>query len=203
LESHAAGTATITVRFAGLEDSEAIEVTEDNIPPRVVSAKASGVRFVEILFSEPVEELSGTDPANYSVSGPSGVLAVYSATRLSDQQRVILLVDPMPCEYLTATVVNVYDQSPSLNLIDPNANSASFMNFVPSGLKHRYTFNNGVTASAVSGTIIPDGVGSADGQLLGGGASFVGLNRGTSQHLADPEKADGFAAEPHRNRGLG
>jgi hypothetical protein len=48
------------------------------------------------------------------------------------------------------------------------------MNFVPNGLKHRYTFNNGVTASAASGTMIPDAIGSADGQLLGSPASFNG-----------------------------
>ena len=32
---------------------------------------------------------------------------------------------------------------------------------------------------------------------LGGGAAFVGLNRGTPQHLSDPEKADRFFSEPH------
>jgi len=179
------GTAFITVRFAGLENTLTIEVTEDNIPPTVVRARAATANSLEIIFSEPVDFFSATDPSSYSVSSPSGSLIVATATRLSDPSRVIVqLQTPLPCEYITVAVSQVTDDSPALNPVDPDHNSASYMNYVPQGLTHRYTFNNGRTAAGANNTPIPDAVGSADGALLGSGSSFTGdrvvLNGGIS-----------------------
>jgi len=185
LQAVGTGTAVITVRFAGFEDVKEIEVTEDNIPPTVVRVRAATANSVEVIFSEPVEFFSATDPSSYAVSSPSGSLPVATVTQLSDPARVVLqLFSPMPCEYVTVAVNGVTDSSAAFNVIDPAHNSGSFMNYVPAGLLHRYTFNNGSTANGTNNTPILDAVGSGDGALLGSGASFTGdrvvLNGGPS-----------------------
>src|SRR6185436_17871936 len=72
----------------------------------------------------------------------------------------------------TVTVSGVADQSPLQNLIAPGS-TGRFMNFTPISLQHRYTFNEGAGA-AISGSTMLDGVGAANGAVLGAGAQFTG-----------------------------
>jgi hypothetical protein len=168
-----AGTATVSASLGALTDSEIIDVTQDATPPTLLFARADGTHLIEIAFSEGVEQGTAEEAGNYQVSGPSGPLDVTSAARLSDHSRVLLtLANPIPCEYITVLVSFVADESPLFNQIAENS-PVSFMNYVPAGLQHRYTFNNGAGAG-VSGTVVPDGAGAGDAFLLGAGATFSG-----------------------------
>lgn len=166
------GTATVTATLGGLSNSEVIVVTEDATPPALVSARANSGRLIEITFSELLDPGTAGESGNYVVSGPSGPIAVSSAVLLGNQSNVVLTLDTaMPCEYITVLVSFIADQSPLFNQIAENS-PISFMNFLQGGLQHRYTFNG--LSGAPSGTVTPDGVGTADGVILGTGAALVG-----------------------------
>lgn len=86
---------------------------------------------------------------------------------------LIALNNPLPaCEFITVLVSFVADESPLFNQIAENS-PIGFMNYVPTNLRHRYTFNHAATATA-GGAIIPDAVGSADGTVQGSGGTFTG-----------------------------
>ena len=188
------GTATVTATLGGLSDSEVIVVTQDATPPTLVSARANSGRSIEIIFSEPVDSGTAEEAGNYTVSGPSGPIFVSSAVLLANQSRVLLTLDTsMPCEYITVLVSFVADQSPLFNQIAANS-PISFMNFLQGGLQHRYTFNG--SGGAPSGTVAPDGVGTADGLILGAGAVFTG------DSVALPGGASGSAAYVDLPNGL-
>ncbi len=164
------GTANLTVSLGGTNDTETVTVVADTTAPTLVSVLARTARTIELVFSEPMHEGTAEDASHYVVSGPSGPVTVASAELLADPTRVLLtMASPLPCEYLTVTVSGVTDQQ--ANPVGAGT-SLSFMHYLPAGLQHRYTFNN--PPSITAGGVVPDAVGSADGMVLGGGASFTG-----------------------------
>ncbi len=166
------GMATVTATFGGFTNSEIITVTADATPPTILFARGNSLRHIEIAFSEPVDIGTAEEGGNYVVSGPSGPIDVNSAVRLLDPSRVLLtLARPMPCEYITVLVSAVADQSPLFNQVAENT-PVSFMNYLPSGLQHRYTFNG--AAPAPSGTVVPNGAGLGDAIIFGAGAALLG-----------------------------
>ncbi len=170
------GTATVRVVLGGLTNSTQISVIIDSIPPTLVSANARGPREIEVVFSEPLSVGTASEASNFAVSSPGappGTINVVSVTQLSDQSRVVLQLDgSLPCEFITVTVSDLEDQSPLRNKIIAGS-EIGFFNYIPSGLVHRYTFNN-VAGSAAPTTVIPDAMGTANGTLIGSGASFTG-----------------------------
>lgn len=168
-----AGTATLTAELGGFSDSEVINVSADTDPPTLVSARAVGARVIELVFSEPLDQGTAEESSNYSVDGLSTSYSIFEVRRQNDQARVLITLDlPMECEYIVVTVNFVADQSPNFNQIAENS-KISFYNFIPPGLKHRYTFNNSVTNSG-GFSVVPDAVGSADGVVQGNGSTFNG-----------------------------
>ncbi len=166
------GMGTVFASFGGFTNSEIITVTADATPPTILFARGNSSRQIEIAFSEPVEIGTAEESGNYIVSGPSGPIDVNSAVRSLDPSRVLLtLASPMSCEYITVLVSAVADQSPLFNQIAENS-PAGFMNYVPMGLQHRYTFNGAMPAP--TGTVVPNGAGSADAFILGAGATLLG-----------------------------
>jgi hypothetical protein len=169
-----AGTATVRASLGGFTDSEVIGVTQDATPPFLVSARANSSRQVEVVFSEPVDQGTSEEAGNYLVFGLSSTNEILSIVRLPNQSRVLItLSSPLAaCEFITVQVSFVADQSPLFNQIAENSR-VGFFNYVPSGLAHRYTFNNTVSGTA-SGSILPDTVGTVDGIVNGSGATFTG-----------------------------
>ena len=168
------GTATVTASLGGMTDSEEIQVTQDSTPPSLVSARANSSREVEIVFSEPVEEGTSQEVGNYVVHGANSTNEIFAVQRLTDESHVLItLTEPLPtCETITVLVSFVGDQSPLFNQI-AESSPISFYNYVPEGLIHRYTFNNPATDTA-SGAMVLDGVGTADGMVVGAGGTFTG-----------------------------
>ena len=169
-----AGTATVTATLGDFNDSEIIEVTQDATPPALVSARANGLTTIEVTFSEPVEEGTAEEASNFTASSPSGPLNVIGARRQdANQAKVVLTLDtPMPCEYITVVVNFVADQSPLFNTI-PDNSPISFMNYAPTALLHRYTFNDDA-GPAANGAVVSDGIGTAHGAIRQSPSTFTG-----------------------------
>jgi len=170
-----AGTATVTASLGGLMDSEVIEVTADATPPFLISSRANSANQIEVVFSEPLDLGTAEEAGNYRVIW-TGVTndTFLSVQRQANQSRIIItLNNPLPlCDYITVLVSFVADQSPLFNQIAENS-PISFYHFQPTGLTHRYTFNNPAAANAESAAIL-DTVGTANGVVLGAGGTFTG-----------------------------
>lgn len=137
--------------------SAKLSVVPDTVPPRVVNARGSGFpKGIIVTFSEPVDESTATNPANYSISGQD--LTVTEATLLSDTEVLI-----NPGEYanqtMTLSVSNVRDRSSAGNPVP--ANSQAFVG-TRSSLNAYWPFDEG------SGDIAIDVSGGFSGELLGG-----------------------------------
>lgn len=170
LQTFGTGSATITATFAGLSNSIVINVSEDNVAPTVVSVRPNGTRYVEVVFSEPVDPGTGGELFSYTVSGPSGPINIQAVRILSDPSHVLLTLETdMPCEPITVVVEGVTDIVG--NPVEPGT-SESFFNYVPQGLTHRYSFNG--TNATAQDAIVVDGVGTADGVIRGSGAQLLG-----------------------------
>jgi hypothetical protein len=193
LTSHGAGSATITVQFNGLSDSVTVNAIADNDPPLLVRARGLGNRYIEVTYSEPVDNGTGADAFNYKVAGVVFVTTASVAEQLPDPTRVILtLTDPMPCEYITVTVNSVTDIAG--NEIVPDS-TIGFMNLTPKSMTHRYTFNEWA-GNAPSGTVVHDGVGGGNGVVLGSDATF------TSDRIVLPGGSSAAAAYVDLPNGL-
>ena len=168
-----AGTATLSAALGGFTNSQVINVIIDVDPPTLVAVRSAGARTIELVYSEPVDEGTAEEASNYIINGLSGIYTIFEVQRQNDQARVLITLDnPMECEYITVFVSFVADQSPLFNQIAENT-PISFYNFVPPGLRHRYTFNNGVTNNG-SFNVVPDAVGTGDALVQGNGSSFNG-----------------------------
>jgi hypothetical protein len=168
-----AGTATLSADLGGFTNSQVINVIIDVDPPTLVNVRSAGPRTIELIYSEPVDEGTAEEPSNYIISGLSGIYSIFDVHRQNNQARVLItLDDPMQCEYITVFVSFVADQSPLFNQIAENS-PISFYNFVPPGLRHRYTFNNSVTNNG-SFNVVRDAVGTGDALVQGNGSSFNG-----------------------------
>ncbi len=171
LRAHDAGTATVTVAMGGVSDSAIVVVTGDATPPTLLSARANGTRYIELIFSEPVSAATAEDFLSYSVDGPSGSYEIAGVALQSDASRALItLVAPMQCEYVTVQAFYIQDL---IGNAQGNTDSASFMHFSPVTLTHRYAMNNATNATA-SGIAVLDGVAGADGFVRGAPARFTG-----------------------------
>lgn len=85
----------------------------DRTPPTVASAEARSQTRVAVRFSEPVDSVTASEPANYTVSGAT----VLSATLLFDWQTVILATTARAAASQIVTVTGVRDRAPTPNII--------------------------------------------------------------------------------------
>ena len=102
-----------------------LTVVADTQPPVLLRAQSLSTYGVEVLFSEPVTEVTATSTANYTLAGPAGPVAIRGAT-LDDTGRMATLTTPTLTqgELYTLAVSNVRDQSSSGNLIAPGTQAA-------------------------------------------------------------------------------
>jgi alpha-mannosidase len=94
--------------------SKVIKV-DDKTPPVMLRAGAAESR-IGVTFSEPVDEVSAKDPANYKLDGGLNVRSV----ELEENRRSVTLVldQPLPSEAAVhLTVSKVADSSPNANLV--------------------------------------------------------------------------------------
>jgi len=171
LRTYGVGSARVTANFNGLSDFADIVVSADNVPPSIVKVRGEGVQYIEVIYSEPVEEASGAEPFAYQVTTPDGTaIDVEDAQISSDGTRVLLrLASGIPPVYITVTVFEVADLLGNISA----STSGSFLNYMPVTMKHRYTFNNSTNAAAAN-TTVRDAVGSADGTVYGAPSIYTG-----------------------------
>ena len=98
-----------------------LTVVADTNAPTLLSASSLSQSLVAIGYSKPIDPVSGTNSANYAVSG--GVTV--SGASLADAQTVWLTVSPVAygSNYIV-TVNNVLDRAGTPNLIAPNSQIA-------------------------------------------------------------------------------
>jgi hypothetical protein len=115
-----------------LNSTEVAEVSGgDTTPPTVVEAKALGqepITQIQVTFSEPVDQTTAENAANYTVSGG---ITVNQATLQGDQLNVVLDVTPA-LDYgicYQVTVVNVEDLAGNPIVDDGVGNVACFKVF--------------------------------------------------------------------------
>ena len=147
-----------------------LTVLADDQPPAIASVRALTPYKIEITFSERLELGATSTEDNYLVNTPAGeILAVGgSAVQSADQLRVTFdLTAALPCDYITVSAFNVTDEAG--NFADL---SASFLNYIPFGMKHRYNFNN--LPGNANGATAYDSVAGANGVVQGGPVTFTG-----------------------------
>ena len=126
---------TVKASISGIEfiSAEAIlTVTADNIPPALASVSGS-IEFTSLTvsFSEPVDPATGTNKANYSLSGGLTISAakLFAPTGSDGDNKVVLTTSKQtPSTALTVTVSNVKDLYG--NTIAANS-TKDFKTFVP------------------------------------------------------------------------
>ncbi len=69
-----------------------LTVIADTNPPVLLAAQPLGLSQVEVSFSERISPASATNPANYSLSGPDGIVLIASAKLDGSQTNVVLAV---------------------------------------------------------------------------------------------------------------
>ena len=107
-----------------------LTVLPDTTPPTLVSvANLGDDTLLTILFSEPVEAASATNPLNYNIN--NGV-SVSGASFGGDTRSIVLHTSPMQDGALyTLTVNNVRDRAATPNTIAPNTQRTFTLDFTP------------------------------------------------------------------------
>ena len=114
------------VNWLGTEGAKStaagVTTPADNAPPAIVAAGADSQTSVYVIFNEPVEQASATNPANYTIAG-----ATISATTIqSDQTTVVLTTSTLIKNHdYTLSVRNIRDRS-RVNNTMANADSVKF-----------------------------------------------------------------------------
>ncbi|HEY5910646.1 MAG TPA: lamin tail domain-containing protein, partial [Verrucomicrobiae bacterium] len=105
-------------------------VTADSTPPTIISVGNLGDNdLVTVLFSEPVEAVTGTNRLNYSIN--NGV-SVNGASFGGDARSVVLRTSPLSGGILyTLTVNNVRDRATNPNTIAQNTQRTFTIDFTP------------------------------------------------------------------------
>jgi hypothetical protein len=113
-----------------LSDNATLTVFADTTPPTLVSAANLGDNtLISVLFSEPVEPASATNPANYTIN--HGV-SVSSASFGGDSRTIVLRTTPLAVgPTYTLTVNNVRDRASNPNTIAPNSQRTFTLEFSP------------------------------------------------------------------------
>ncbi|HXG46860.1 MAG TPA: lamin tail domain-containing protein, partial [Methylomirabilota bacterium] len=121
--------ATNLVNNTGERSTNAtLSVIPDLAPPQLVGAAASSqssltrLDAVSVAFNEKIEPTSAQDLANYTLTGPEGVVAVATAT-LDAGGRSVLLATPelVPGASYTLAVNGVRDRAAAANVIAPGS----------------------------------------------------------------------------------
>jgi hypothetical protein len=107
-----------------------LTVQADTTRPTIVSASPLGdSEAVTVLFSEGVEQASGTLRSNYSIN--NGV-TISSASFAGDNRTILLRTSPMVAGVTyTLTVNNVRDLATTPNTISPNSQTTFSFDFTP------------------------------------------------------------------------
>ena len=107
-----------------------LTVLPDTTPPTISSVVNLGDNeIVTVVFSEPVEQSSATQTANYAIN--NGVM-VTAASLGDDLRTVVLSTTPLSAQVTyTLTVNNVRDRASSPNTIAPNSQRSFSLNFTP------------------------------------------------------------------------
>ncbi|HZO55650.1 MAG TPA: hypothetical protein VFB63_23270, partial [Bryobacteraceae bacterium] len=104
-----------------------LAVSQDTVPPMLLSAANSGLNQVVVTFSEPVMTATANDIHNYSITNGSDSLPILSATLAPNQTNVTLMLSgQVEGVTYTLTVNGIIDQCTGGNVIPPNS-QATFM----------------------------------------------------------------------------
>jgi hypothetical protein len=165
------GVATITASVGGFSDSVEITVFADTTAPEILAVRALGPRLVELIFSEPLDPGIPNESSNFSVDSASGVnVPILSSAQGADPSRVYLTLSAdLPREAISVYVDAALDVVGNFMF----STTVQFLNYLPFGLEHRYSFNAAV-GSAGNGSVVLDSIGTADGTVRGAGATFTG-----------------------------
>jgi hypothetical protein len=104
-----------------------LTVIADTNPPVLLGAQSVGLTQVELSFSKRMAAATATNTTNYSITGPTGALAILGAAQDSSQSNVVLTVGTMvEGDRYVVTVNRLIDQTARGNMIAPNS-QASFV----------------------------------------------------------------------------
>ena len=142
-----------------------LTVFGDTNPPVLLAGRVTVTNQIELAFSEPLHPDAANNTASYTLTGTNAP-AILTAMLSADGSRVILTLDGTltDCESYSLSVTGVRDRSATGNVIAPSV--VNFWNFSPTGIKHRYTFNN--VAGNAAGATVPDFASGADGVVRTG-----------------------------------
>jgi len=105
-----------------ISSNATLTVTPDTVAPLLLSAASAGYSGVRVTFSEPVQPLTATNPANYVITNSAGTLAVIGANFGASNQTIVLTTaNQTPGNRYVLTVNNVRDASSNTNLIAANS----------------------------------------------------------------------------------
>jgi hypothetical protein len=142
-----------------------LAVVPDTSPPVLLGARSLGLGQVQARFSERIAPATATNLADYSITGPGGVLPIASAGLDATETNVLLVVSPMTenAAY-TLTVSGLTDQSAAANPIAGNSQAIFIaQSYTPQDI--------GSPAPGGSSTPVPGGF-----DVTGGGADLGGTN---------------------------
>ena len=107
-----------------------LTVLADTTPPTLVSVTTMGdTKSLSALFSEPIEDASALQVANYAINNGVSVL---SASFAGDNRTVLLRTSPLtPGVNYTLTVNGVRDRATTPNSIAPNAQRSFVLGLIP------------------------------------------------------------------------
>jgi hypothetical protein len=107
-----------------------LTVLADTTPPTIASVANLGDNtLLTILFSEPVEPASATNPLNYGINNGVGV---NTSSFGGDMRTIVLRTSPMSVGVVyTLTVNNVRDRAATPNTIAPNTQATFSLDFTP------------------------------------------------------------------------
>jgi len=98
-----------------------VTVQSDTQAPTIVQVSGSGdFTHVTVIYSERVEEATGTNAANYAIAGPGGAIAVTSGRLLNDTTVLLTTALQTTATSYTLTVNNVRDRAFNPNTIAAN-----------------------------------------------------------------------------------
>ncbi|HSU53049.1 MAG TPA: lamin tail domain-containing protein [Candidatus Dormibacteraeota bacterium] len=122
--------------------------------PILLGAQSLGLSAVQVMFSAQITVDTATNPANYTLSGPSGAVPIMGAVQTLSASNVVLTVATMNNGSLyTLTASNLANAFASGNVLPPNSHTNFIAtSYVPIGLgispPQQTTLSNGFLISA-------------------------------------------------------
>ena len=151
--------------FIATSSNATLTVTVDTNPPVLLRAQSASTNGVEALFSEPILSSTATNPANYTLTGPGGPVAIASASLDTAGTLISLTTPPLTLGGIyTLTVNNLRDRAAAGNAIAPGSQQTFVVTI--------YTVRD-VGLPATAGAISPSNYGFG---LTGAGTGVGGTN---------------------------